>query len=356
MILDAPCQEAPLRKHHTHPSHNGTAVPFSPPPRERTLRDLLGYTDTHLAVTDPLEMNLLVAKEIPGREHLDISAYKRTADGWANEIKQGLREAEREFHRTPHDWKNDLNFFRLGYLCWYVDVQLKIRYREDQKDLQSVIYTDPDDLFLNGVMDSRRGTCGNMAALHVALGWRFRWPVSLASVGSHLICCYDDGKVTHNIEATRTGGEGFHSHPDDYYLRTHRLTRKAVDCGSDLRALSPREMLGVFVGFRARFYENTGKFEAAEADYLLARSLYPRSRKLHLAQLVVSVQNGMDLFEAWERGHPVEMARWLQEVVRLAPWQYQPNGQYKEKTDAGTTNREHTYTYDLSGRESPAES
>jgi len=32
-------------------------------------------------------------------------------------IKQGLREAEKQFHRTPHDWKNDLNFFRLGHLC-----------------------------------------------------------------------------------------------------------------------------------------------------------------------------------------------------------------------------------------------
>jgi hypothetical protein len=354
MILDAPCQEAPLRKHHTHPSHNGTATIFSPPPRERTLRDLLGYTDAQLAVTDPLEMNLLVAKEIPGREHLDISAYKRTADAWANEFKQLLRGAEWQFHRAPHDWKNDLNFFRLGYLCWYVDVKLKVSYREDQKDLKQVKYTDPDDLFLNGVMDTRRGTCGNMSALHVALGWRLRWPVSLACVGAHLICRYDDGKVTHNIEATRTGVGGFHSHPDHYYLTMNKLPQKAKDCGSDLRALTPREMLGVFIGLRARHYENTGRTEAAGADYLLARSLFPRNRHLHFQQLMVSMLNGLDLFEEWERGHPVGVATLLQELLRAAPREFRPAAWHKEKSNAGTSNQE--YKYDLSGRESPPQS
>jgi regulator of sirC expression with transglutaminase-like and TPR domain len=29
-------------------------------------------------------------------------------------------------------------------------------------------YTDPSHLFLNGVMDSRRGTWGSLATLHVA--------------------------------------------------------------------------------------------------------------------------------------------------------------------------------------------
>jgi len=38
-------------------------------------------------------------------------------------------------------------------MCEYVDRELGIGYREDQKDLKAVAYTDPSDLFLNGVMD-----------------------------------------------------------------------------------------------------------------------------------------------------------------------------------------------------------
>src|SRR5262249_18466309 len=154
---------------------------------------------------DPLLMNLLIARGIPSLIGLDVAAYQRRADQWAADVTRCLAADEPAFHRAPGDWKNDLAFFRLGVLCWYVDEGLGIRYREDQRDLTAVAYTDPTDLFLNGVMDTRRGTCANMPTLHVALGWRLGWPVSLACAGWHLLCRYDDGRRTHNIEATNTG-------------------------------------------------------------------------------------------------------------------------------------------------------
>src|SRR5438132_12660665 len=150
------------------------------------------------------------------------------ADHWAGEIRKGLPDAEVQFHKTPQDWKNDIHFFRLGVLCWYVDEVLGIRYREDQKDLEQVFYTDPSDLFLNGVMDTRRGTCANMPTLHVALAWRLGWPASLACVWAHLIARFDDGQTTHNIEATNHGRGRFHSHPDNYYERKDCVTIEAI--------------------------------------------------------------------------------------------------------------------------------
>jgi len=77
-------------------------------------------------------------------------------------------------------------------------------------------------------MDTRQGTCGNMATLHVALGWRLGWPVSLACVRSHYICRYDDGGVTYNIEATQAGYGGFKSDPDEYLIEHHALPPKAI--------------------------------------------------------------------------------------------------------------------------------
>src|SRR5262249_54133566 len=118
-----------VRKTHI-PNHSAAALAS-----QRTFRDLLAYSEPQLALLDPLEMNLLVAKEIASLSHLDIASYRRTADKWAAEINRGVREAEREFHQTPQDWKNDIHFFRLGYLCYYVDEVLGIRYREDQKFL-----------------------------------------------------------------------------------------------------------------------------------------------------------------------------------------------------------------------------
>ena len=251
---------------------------------------LLPLSDYELGTVDPLEMNLLVAKGIPSLAHLDVQHYQQLADQWSGDSTRRLHTAEIEFHKSPRDWKNDLNFFRLGMLCWYVDEVLGIRYREDQKDLNAVWYTDPSDLFLNGVMDTRQGTCGNMAALHVALGWRLGWPVSLACAGWHIICRYDDGTITHNIEATNNGKGGFHSHPDEYYCEKYGIPAWAVQCGSDLTALSPRAMLGLFVSLRARYWRDAHRRAQsrddgswgldAVNDYRLAAALFPQNRLL----------------------------------------------------------------------------
>jgi hypothetical protein len=75
--------------------------------------------------------------------------------------------------------------------------------------------------------------------------------VSLACVGPHYICRYDDGATVHNIEATETGRGGFSSQTDEYILAKHKLPALAQACGSDLRSVTPREMLGLFLGLRA---------------------------------------------------------------------------------------------------------
>jgi hypothetical protein len=168
-------------------------------------------------------------------------------------------------------------------------------------------------------MDTRRGTCGNMAALHVALGWRLGWPVSLACVQSHFICRYDDGQVTHNIEATQTGYGGFMSDPDDYLIRQYGLPPVAIRSGSDLRALKPRELLGVFLGFRGRHMRDTGRWEEAEADYLLARWWFPNSRRLYIDAMALAVPRGAALFEPGELGSPQSLAEAIMEQYGSGP-------------------------------------
>ena len=230
-----------------------------------------------LAHSDPLVMNLTVFRAIPSETSLNLDRYRKMASTWAGDLRCLLPQAEREFAASPRDWKNDLNFFRLGMLCWYVDEVLGIRYREDQRDLKEVAYTDANDLFLNGVMDTRRGTCGNMAALHVALAWRLGWKVSLACAGWHCFCRYDDGTVTHNIEATNNGRGGFHSHPDSYYQRKYQIPEAAVRDGSDLTALTSRQLLGWFVALRARYWQDAGHWQEARQDFQFARSLFPEN-------------------------------------------------------------------------------
>ena len=222
-----------------HGSDTTDAAPFEEPV-VNDYRQLLACSDAELARVDPLVMNLLVARSIPSMADLDIARYERLADWWAEDVRRRLPGAERVFWQTPEDWKNDVNFFRLGVLCGYLEHEAGVAYVEEQRHATAVRYTNPSDLFLNGVMDTRRGTCANMAALHVTIGWRLGWPVSLACVASHYICRYDDGQVTHNIEATQAGYGGFKSDPDAYLIEQYELSPKAISSGSDLRGDTPR--------------------------------------------------------------------------------------------------------------------
>jgi hypothetical protein len=159
----------------------------------RNYYEFLALSDPELTRIDPVLMNLLVARSIPALAGLDIARYQALADGWADGVRQRLPHAERVFQRDPGRWKNDINFVRLAVLCEHLDCQVGLAYNETQKSVTRIRYTNPSDLFLNGVMDSRRGTCGNLATVHVALAWRLGWPVSLACVRSHFVARYNDG-------------------------------------------------------------------------------------------------------------------------------------------------------------------
>jgi len=66
-------------------------------------RQLLSCSDDELARGDPLVMNLLVAKSLPGLADLDIARYQKLADQWAYGIHKRLPGAEAAFRKTPQD-------------------------------------------------------------------------------------------------------------------------------------------------------------------------------------------------------------------------------------------------------------
>ena len=191
----------------------------------------LGLPDEELERTDIVAQNLTVAKGIPAIQDLDFDHCLRTVDQWTAQFARWLPTTEPRFHRTPQNWKNDLHFFRVGMLQGFLGHHIGIRYIEEQKDAKSVSYTNPSDLFLNGIIDTLRGSCASMSVLHVAISRRMGWPVSLACAKSHLLSRYDDGRVYHNIEATSTKPGTFASDPDEVYAERFKLPKRAIFAG-----------------------------------------------------------------------------------------------------------------------------
>jgi len=287
----------------------------------RTVAQLVALSDAELERADVVEMNIAVAREIPGLENLNYDKYGRTVDAWAEQLEAWLPTVEHGFYQDPGRYHNDVSFFRLGMLAQFLDQSIGITYVEEQKQAQiearktgrkaEVAYTDPGQLLLHGLIDTKRGTCGTMPALHVAVGRRLGWPVGLACAGSHYVCRYDDGQVHYNIEATDTGRGGFAAGSDQDYIEKEGVSRKAIAVGSDLRKLSGREMLGVFVQARARHFADTGRAELAARDYALAHTLFPNSREVYIGLVGNLMPVGEKLFARSEHGHPLSLAAYL---------------------------------------------
>lgn len=275
----------------------------------RTVAQLLALTDAELEKVDVVEMNLAVAREIPGLEKLDIGKYQRIVSEWAAQIVRDLPRNEQVFHQTPEKWDSDIHLFRLGQVASYLDQQCGIAYIEEQKHVKEIRYTNPGDMFLHGLIETKRGTCGNMSALHVAIGRRLGWPVSLASVASHTVCRFDNGKVVHNLEATDTGRGGFAVSSDKEYAEKFGISQIAIDRGLELKTMAAREMLGYFIALRARHYTDIGELGQADVDYALARSIIPNHRRTYMGAVQAAMGKGNWLFARGEMGHPISLAR-----------------------------------------------
>jgi hypothetical protein len=273
--------------------------------KPRTLWQLLALDDVELEAADLVELNLSVAHEIPSLAHLDVRHYCRIVDEWTHAFRAWLPGQEQKFRGRKAYFKNDIRFFRVGMLATYMGRFLGVRYIESHKKATEVYYTNPSELFLNGVIDTKRGSCGNMAALHVAISRRMGWPVSLACANSHFLSRFDDGEVVHNIEATHVDETGaFTSDPDDVCMRVQRIPEKAVECGSDLRCLTAREMIGAFLGVRGRYYADVGDLDRADPSYALSRVLFHRYRRAYIGAIAPMLKRGEQLFDRGERGHP----------------------------------------------------
>jgi hypothetical protein len=83
-------------------------------------RQLLAMSNEELGRVDPVVVTLPIAKGIPALADLEIGRYVAIADDWAADLRARMPPMEQEFHKTPHDWRNDLDFFRVGAVCWYI--------------------------------------------------------------------------------------------------------------------------------------------------------------------------------------------------------------------------------------------
>lgn len=171
--------------------------------------------------------------------------------------RRGIAAGEADAAFTSPAYRADRDIWRAGSMAIALaSPQVGIGYTRD------VQMTNHADLFVPGLIDTKRGTCSNMPALYGAVAPRLRWPLKAVVATDHMWCRWDDGTKRFNLEATSTeswGGEGsFSTPPDEAYRADLNVRAKAEEVGSDLATLTARQTLGVYLQQRAGYWRRQG--------------------------------------------------------------------------------------------------
>ncbi len=236
---------------------------------------LMALTDPELDRVDPVVVNLAVARGVPEFAELDVEHYARTLDAWAEEIRFDTERHWYRFQQNPVQFNHSAIEYKILWLCSDVNAVFKIDY-----DLADFDAYEPSNLFLNGLVDRKLGTCISMPMLYVALGWRLGYPIKAVPVPTHVFARWDDGQTRINIEATGYGADL----PDPFYAAEYFVSARCKERGAYLASLTPRQTLAELLLSRADYWQRRGDLRRRLEDALQANILYPDC-PLAIAQL-----------------------------------------------------------------------
>lgn len=216
---------------------------------------------------------------------IDIQAYSRQIDELADEVKA-----------------LNASFPKPNRLLWSLDQVLYKRqgFSYDQTHTRRTY-------FINGLLDTKSGTCSSMTALYIAVAQRVGLHPLPVSAPHHIFARYTGlgllGFGTLNIETT----QGV-TPPDEAYARDFHIPEKGIKSGAYLRGMTYREYLGLFL------YENALAMRPSDNPAIRDRSNAIMERAIGLAPLAADVYRNLAESYAYES----QFAGFVQGNTRLA--------------------------------------
>ncbi|HAL45237.1 MAG: hypothetical protein A2Y12_18680 [Planctomycetes bacterium GWF2_42_9] len=190
---------------------------------------------------------LLVSKR--WNNQLNSTYYIDTIDRLAQSVREKVGPGAN--YRKTCDAINNLLFYQMGF-----------------KAIDSA--DNPDDLFLNTVIDNKRGYCLSLSILYLAIGERLDLPLYGVVAPGHFFVRCDDGKNSFNIETTQMGVNALDSH----YAQKFNAPNNGSQ-GVYMRNLTKKETIGCFFNNLANVYMNREQIDNAFYYQKLSVALNP---------------------------------------------------------------------------------
>jgi tetratricopeptide (TPR) repeat protein len=213
------------------------------------------------------EMSLLIAKE--EYSELKIEDYVECVDWYARMIK--ARIADGDEPKSIINIINEFLFDDLGFI--YVPTG------------------NLEDLYLNKVIDQRKGNCIGLSVLYLSIAEQLSLPISGVNVPDHIFVRYDGGEQKINIE---TGHKGM-SLSDSFYVSNsmERFDEKSVEHGCYLQNLNTKEVISNILLNRSKIRRENGDHKGALDDCDKAVLLNPKNPSAYCNRGVIHEKMGM---------------------------------------------------------------
>jgi len=132
--------------------------------------------------------------------------------------------------------------------------------------------------YLNGLLDTKSGSCLTMPLLYLALAQRLGYPIYPVSAPQHLFCRYVDPKLKmQNIEATNGGGYS----SDKEYIIEMEIPSRGIEMEAYLKTMSYKELLAELFAENAGYWARNRNSTKAKRYYEESLRLNPRNAEVY---------------------------------------------------------------------------
>ena len=190
---------------------------------------------------DIVETALNLAKENDPK--VDIEKYKKLIVELSVKLKKKLESV-----KGAEDTVKAVNQFFF----------FEEKFQLDKTDPQCL---NPENLFLPGVIDRRKGYCISLSLVYLAITQKLKLPFYGITMPRHFIVRYDDGKTTINVEATNKGAK----YSDENYMRRMRIPVEKKD--QIFKKASNKDVLASYLNNMGGIATSQKKYEKAIGYY-----------------------------------------------------------------------------------------
>lgn len=240
---------------------------------ERELAEVLSRNEIDLGL-----VNWLIAADLPEFAGLEREGYFKQLDAVTEQVRQTIKRMEQvaiargESPASPRT--------RCAIFCNAI-IKLQFAYADEFRleritpEQMKALYANPDNIFLAGLLRTKRGSCVSMPLVYLAIGQRLGLPLHLVCIGRHYFIRWEEPGFRMNIETTIVDRVSV-SPDDQVYLEIEGLPQDKLQ-GSELRNLTAKEVVGNLLFARSGYWAVHGSAGRASQlrDLAWARALAP---------------------------------------------------------------------------------